>query len=101
MPEVGDRILYTLSEDNAKQINKRRKDARNLNESGKTLASQETGAVIHSGNEVKTGDVFPGVLVRKWSDDGFNAQVSLDGNDIFWACSIGAGEGPYKFQVIS
>ena len=91
-PSIGRIVHYTLSESDATQINKRRKDAKHLNAAGVTLASQELGPQIHIGNDVKEGDVFPAIIVREWSYS-VNIQVLLDGNDTFWATSASEGEG--------
>lgn len=99
-PSIGRIVHYTLSAQDAVAINKRRKDARNLNAAGVTLASQELGAQIHTGNEVSAGDVFPLIITRVWGDtetSAVNGQVLLDGNDLFWATSVSEGEGQRKF----
>jgi hypothetical protein len=96
VPSVGRIVHYKLTQQDADQINKRRKDARNKNAAGVTLASQELGAVVHTGNEVRAADVYPSVITRIWgSTDGsaVNGQVLLDGNDLFWATSRLEGEG--------
>ncbi|WP_461118917.1 hypothetical protein [Saccharothrix stipae] len=99
-PSVGRIVHYTLSEQDAAAINKRRKDAGNLNAAGVTLASQELGAQIHTGNQVSAGDVYPMIIVRVWGDQptsAVNGQVFLDGNDLFWATSVSLGEGERHF----
>lgn len=61
-----------------------------------TLASQELGAQIHTGNKVEAGDVYPMVIVRTWGSEptsSVNGQVLLDGTDTFWATSVSQGEG--------
>lgn len=95
-PSIGRIVHYTLSEQDAAQINKRRADAKNLNGAGVTLASQELGPQIHIGNAVTAGDVFPGMIVRTWGsapESSVQLQVFLDGNDTFWATSVSEGEG--------
>lgn len=92
VPKIGDIGLYTLSEHDAGMVNKRREDAR---QSG--IARQETGAVVHFGNGVQVGDVFPLVITRVW-DDGtiearVNGQVLLDGNDSLWVTSVKQSDG--------
>src|SRR5215218_6454103 len=54
IPSVGRIVHYTLTEDDATRINKRRKDAE-VSE----IAKDESGAVVHYGNQVKAGDVYP------------------------------------------
>jgi hypothetical protein len=92
-PSIGRIVHYTLSEQDAAQINKRRSDARNLNAAGVTLASQGLGPQIHIGNPVEAGDVFPGIVVRVWNVGSVQLQVFLDGNDTFWATSVTLGDG--------
>jgi hypothetical protein len=96
VPTIGRIVLYTLSEDDAKQINKRRKDAHDAG-----TARLNTGAVVHFGNTVNAGDVFPMVIVRVFGAEptsGVNGQVLLDGNDTFWATSRVQGEGPFRWN---
>ena len=91
---IGRIVHYTLSEHDAEAINKRRKDAKNLNGAGVTLASQELGAQIHVGNEVRAGEQYPATIVRVFqSANSANLRVWLDGNDDFWACSVSEGDG--------
>lgn len=91
---IGRIVHYTLSEDDALQINKRRKDAKNLNAAGVTLASQELGAQIHVGNEVRAGEQYPATIVRVFeAAKSANLRVWLDGNDDLWACSVSEGAG--------
>lgn len=100
VPRITDVVLYTLHEQDAVTINKRRKDATNHNAAGVTLASQGLGAQIHYGNLVRAGDVYPMIISRVWGnrpDSGVNGQVLLDGNDTFWATSVSAGDGERHF----
>lgn len=95
-PSIGRIVHYTLGEQDAAQINKRRSDARNLNAAGVTLAGQGLGPQIHIGNPVEAGDVYPAMIVRTWGptvDYSQQLQVFLDGNDTFWATSASEGDG--------
>ncbi len=99
-PSIGRIVHYTLSEQDAAAINKRRKDAQNLNAAGVTLASQELGAQIHTGNQVSAGDVYPMMITRVWGDQpdsSVNGQVHLDGSDLHWVTSVDCGEGERHF----
>ena len=81
IPTVGRIVLYTLTEDDAEHINRRRM----------------IGAQAHIGNDVAGGYEFPMIIVQPWGADptsAVNGQVFLDGNDTFWATSRWAGEGP-------
>lgn len=98
---IGRIVHYKLSQHAADQINKRRSDAHNLNGAGVTLASQGLGPQIHIGNKVAAGDVFPAIVVRRWSDvptSTIQLQVFLDGNDTFWATSVAEGEGERQWS---
>jgi len=90
-----------LSEEDAFSINKRRRDARNTNGEGVTLANLELGAVIHVGHLVKAGDVYPLLITRVWGDKpgcAVNGQVFLDGNDTYWVTRVTEGAGAQHFR---
>lgn len=92
-PTIGRIVHYTLSEQDADQINRRRADFRAaLRASG----PQSSGHVAHVGNEVREGDVYPAMVVRVFdpTTTTANLQVHLDGNDTFWATSRQEGDGP-------
>jgi len=94
IPTPGRIVLYTLCQQDADAINKRRADAQ------AHLASQRENSndcQIHVGNAVTEGDVFPLVITRVWNPNVVNGQVMLDGNDLFWASSISVGTGPRTF----
>lgn len=88
---IGQIVHYTLSEQDAEQINRRRGDYT-------VVATQEsggeTGFQAHVGNYVIAGEVYPAVVVRVFGEQGVNLQVFLDGNDSYWATSRSEGEGP-------
>lgn len=97
IPSVGRIVHYTLSEDDATRINKRRKDAE-VSE----IAKDESGAIVHFGNQVKAGETYPLVITRTWGDQegsAVNGQVLLDGNDIFWATSRKEGDNQGDWSV--
>ncbi|MCI3271386.1 hypothetical protein [Streptomyces cylindrosporus] len=95
-PTIGRIVHYTLSQQDADAINKRRADAHNLNAAGVTLASQALGPQIHVGNHAFEGDVYPAMVVRIFHPETTtaNLQVFLDGNDTYWATSRTLGDGP-------
>ncbi|MEU9050213.1 hypothetical protein AB0D37_07370 [Streptomyces sp. NPDC048384] len=86
-PTIGRIVHYRVTEYDADRINKRRKDAY---KSG--AYAEENGTIAHVGNDVAAGQVFPALVVRVWSGDLVNLQVSLDGNDTYWATSRAEGE---------
>lgn len=85
---IGRIVHCTLSEQDAVEINRRRKD---FHTSGG--AHDRSGFVGHVGNSVRAGDVFPAVIVRVWPESTVtcNLQVLLDGNDTYWVTSRAEG----------
>lgn len=97
IPTIGRSVHYTLRASDAEAINRRRADALRRMDAHRTA---KTGVQIHVGNKVHEGDVFPMTIVRVWGETEtalVNGQVFLDGNDVFWATSVGVGEGPGTF----
>jgi hypothetical protein len=105
LARLGLRVLYTLTSDDAEQINRRRGDYDAyrrqatqvlVGEPG-SLASGQSGHVGHTGNTASEGDVFPADVVRIFDRKRagcVNLQVHLDGNDTLWATSRYRGDGP-------
>jgi hypothetical protein len=87
---VGSIVLYTLHEQDAEQINRRRTDGRSIAD---RIAVEKwpLGAQAHIGNQVKAGEQFPMLVTKIWSPGYVNGQVFLDGNDCFWATSVQEG----------
>lgn len=82
-PSIGRVVHYTLNQQDADQINRRRADS-----------------ATHAGNHVQDGDVYPAVIVRIFGEtpeSAVNLQVFLDGNDTFWATSRTLGDGPFHW----
>ena len=106
MITVGRIVHYTLSAEDAEQINRRRTTGASIAErlkleivdqSGGFVSAWPEGAQAHIGNEVKEGQVFPMLIVAVWGPSetsAVNGQVFLDGNDVLWATSVSVGEGP-------
>lgn len=94
-PSIGRIVIFVLSEDDAKQINRRRTSGEAILNRIKRNSDDVThwplGAQAHIGNEVKEGDEFPMIITRVWSDTCVNGQVFLDGSDCYWALSIVEG----------
>ena len=89
---LGRTVLYTLAEEDAVKINKRRDDYKA--HLAKYPGYEGDGSICHVGNAVRAGDVFPAVAVRVFEQAGSaNLQVTLDGTDTFWACSVSEGTG--------
>ncbi|THA78420.1 hypothetical protein E6R60_05925 [Streptomyces sp. A0642] len=94
-PSVGRIVLYTLNEQEAADINHRRRD---FHES--RSADQHTGFVGHVGNHATAGDVYPAIVVRVWDESTVtcNLRVLLDGTDTYWATSREQGTGPSQWH---
>lgn len=98
-PTIGRIVQYRLSDQDAEAINRRRKDAQ-LNRRNIIING---GEQVHVGNNVQAGDVFPMLITRVWDVDHaesvlVNGQVLLDGNDTYWATSVGEGAGERQYQ---
>lgn len=94
VPSIGRTVHYTLSEQDADAINRRRADA--------PLPSNHPrdGRQVHVGNKVAAGQVYPLIITRVWGGEAtsaVNGQVLLDGNDTYWAMSVTVGEGERHF----
>lgn len=94
-PSPGRIVLYTISEHEAVEINRRRRD---FHES--RSADQHTGLVGHIGNHAEAGDVYPAIIVRVWEESTVtcNLRVLLDGTDTYWATSREQGGGSSQWS---
>ena len=93
IPSIGRIVHYTLSAQDAEQVNRRRDDARR---NTRQITEAQAGYVAHVGNDVRAGDVYPLVITRTWGstpESAVNGQVLLDGNDLLWVTSVQQGEG--------
>jgi hypothetical protein len=100
-PTIGRVVVYKISEYDAAEINQRRDDAeafrRSLPDHPVPAGERgRTGHVEHVGNKVYEGDEFPATVVRTVGvvGTGVNLQVTLDGNDAYWATSRAEGGDP-------
>lgn len=96
-PSIGRIVLYTLSEQDAEAINRRRVQADMHIEEHRERGD---GSQVHVGNSVHAGAVYPMVIIRTWGDtpdSSVNGQVLLDGNDTLWVTSVSVGEGQRHF----
>ncbi|MET9086175.1 hypothetical protein ABZX77_30590 [Streptomyces sp. NPDC004237] len=81
-PSIGRIVHYTLNQQDADEINRRRADS------------------PQAGNHAREGDVYPAMIVRIFGEtpeSAVNLQVFLDGNDSHWATSRTLGEGPFHW----
>ena len=97
-PTIGRIVHYKLSNADAQAINKRRDDAtafqRVVAPNAEPGMPGATGHQLHVGNRAEAGQIFPAQIVRVFDPEGgtSNLQVTLDGNDTYWATSRPAGE---------
>lgn len=78
LPELGEIVLYTLTEVDAEVINRRRC-------AFDTLAAWP-GTQKHWGHFANAGDVCPALVVAV-EVATVNLQVFLNGNDVLWVCT--------------
>lgn len=82
-PTIGRIVLYTLTDTNAHDINRRRE-----------FSGGHPGE--HRGNSAHAGDTYPMTIVRVWGNtpgSPVNGQVHLDGTDVLWVTSTTQGQG--------
>lgn len=95
---IGRIVLYTLSTQDATEINRRRTSsaaiAERIAKNTPESSCWPLGAQAHIGNLVEAGQVYPMIVTRVWSPDCVNGQVLLDGNDCYWATNISEGTVP-------
>ena len=84
-PTIGKIVHYSLSAADAEAINKRRQDASDHMHQHR---EESTGVVVHVGDHVEEGDVYPMIIVMVWPNGRVNGQVFLDGNDAYWVASV-------------
>ena len=85
MTSLGATHEYTLTDADVERIMRRRNDAKDAIANN---AVGNTGFVLHFGNDVKAGDVYPLIVTRVWDNNKVNGQVLLDGNDCLWVTSV-------------
>jgi len=101
-PTIGRIVHYTLTEQDAEAINRRRADFAAFqrshahpHEPGQPGA---TGHQAHVGNPAAAGQVFPASVVRTFGGAAVNLQVQLDGTDTYWATSRVEGAEPGQWS---
>jgi len=90
-PTIGRIVLYKLTEEDAKQINRRRTHSQSIADRIKE-DKWPIGAQAHIGNEVQAGHEVPMIVIRPWSATCINGQALLDGNDTLWVTSALQGD---------
>lgn len=82
---LGTFVDYELTSSDVTQIMRRRNDAKT---SIKDNTVGNTGFVLHFGNDVSEGEVYPLLVTKIWDNGLVNGQVFLDGNDCLWVTSV-------------
>jgi hypothetical protein len=94
-------VLYTLTEQDATEINRRRTTgpliAERIKKNTADSSAWPLGAQAHIGNAVSAGDVYPMMVTRIWSPSCVNGQAFLDGNDCLWVTSAIEGTGGHNW----
>ena len=87
-PKAGRIVHYTLTEQDAAEINRRRTSGPRIAER-LTSGHWPEGAQAHIGNQVSVGQVVPAMIVAVWHlpSGRCNLKCFLDGTDEFWATS--------------
>jgi hypothetical protein len=106
-PTIGRIVTYTVSEQDAEKINRRRISLSELAEK-LVVGFWHSGAQAHVGNLVIGGQKFPMMIVAVHGDSNessVNGQVFMDGNDQFWTLSVSQDDsgkpGTYHFPAIT
>lgn len=84
-------VHYQLSTQDAEQVNRRRADAQAKMDWHR---ENKTGAIVHVGDMVYVGDIFPMIIVMAHTDGSVSGQVFLNGNDLFWVRHAPRGTQP-------
>jgi hypothetical protein len=92
-PTIGRIVHYILSDEDVKQINRRRTNGQSIAERIKE-DKWPIGAQAHIGNEIyQSGTIVPMIITVVWSETTINGQAFLDGNDTLWVTSSLEGTG--------
>jgi len=97
-PSPGRIVSYTVTADQAREINNRRAHADAHRAMHKSAAN---GTVIHMGSTVTEGRRFPMIITAVHGDaptSAINGQVFLDGNDSLWVTSVTLGDQPGNYS---
>lgn len=92
-PTIGRIVHYKLNAADAEAINRRRADWKAM-VTDRDLPPHD-GYQAHVGNQAEAGQVYPATVVRVFHPETStaNLQVTLDGNDTYWATSRQEGDG--------
>ncbi len=86
-------VLYTLSKDDATQINRRRTHPSAIGHMSRT-GLWPAGAQAHIGDYSYEGETYPLLVTKVDGDAQVNGQVFLDGNDVLWVTRRKEGTTP-------
>lgn len=92
VPTLGRIVIYALTADDAVKINRRRRHAQRHMDKHR---SRKAGVMVHVGNSVAEGQLFPMIITAVWGGEptsAVNGTVFLDGSDTFWRTSVSVGK---------
>lgn len=102
-PTIGRIVIYTLTERDADEINRRRTTGTHIRQRIEKNEANVThwpiGVQAHIGVPASAGEEFPMIIVRVMGD-AVNGQVLLDGNDSLWVTSKVKGDWQWPTRVI-
>ena len=82
--QIGDTVLYALSQEDAQDINRRYEHAAANRE---TFKEHSWGYQVHIGTCVSAGEIVAIIITKVWTDDSINGKALLDGTDNLWVTS--------------
>lgn len=91
-PTIGRIVHYTLSAQDAEQVNRRRTTGESIRQRILERLWPE-GAQAHIGNTVTKGELLPMIITGVYSEWKVSGQVFLDGNDTLFKAGAQQGSG--------
>ena len=85
--QIGQIVHYRLSQNDVQTIQQNRK----------AFLSAELDPLAH-GNEIRSGEVYPAVVVKTFGQDQVSLKVMLDGPDELWTTSKTVGDSEGQWQ---
>lgn len=96
--KIGDIVLFTMTEQQATDINRRRTSTTSI-KSRLQEGTWPPGAQAHIGSYVKPDNEFPAIVVRVHgtAPGQVSLKVMLDGSDDYWCMALpGKVPGTYR-----
>lgn len=96
-PTIGRIVHYTLTEQEATLINRRRASTESIAQRIKA-GLWPLGAQAHIGEEAQAGDVLPMMVTSVFSQEVITGQVFLNGNDTLFKFNAEQGDEPGQWS---